>query len=89
MHDPNQNKKAHITLQKEKYTYTRNTMEGPANWKNLAQLWSHQTFTKEAAPNKQTSRQNTNYTNLGCKKSIYLEARFGIFVKDKMCPHVF
>ncbi len=52
MHDPFQNKK-HILLQKKTNIYLRNNMEGPANWRNLAHLWSHQTFREEAAQNKQ------------------------------------
>lgn len=48
------------------YQKERNIREGPANWKNLSHLWSHQTFTKAAA--NMSSRLNTKYTNLGCKK---------------------
>lgn len=70
------------------YQKERNITEGPANWKNLSHLWSHQTFTKAAA--NMSSRLNTKYTNLGCKKKkINLPWSIIWHFCQQICVHMF
>lgn len=61
-----QNTKENVSITKEKNTFTKNAMEGLANRKNLAHLWSHQNRQRRLQWTKNISGQNIKKKNFFC-----------------------
>lgn len=70
------------------YVDIRRNMEKPGNWQILFHLWLVSSNIHNGGCTEQTNpQQNTNFR--WKKKSIYLEAQFGIFVKNPSQPFLF